>query len=97
MGCLQTASPEADFSVFQQALRQLAGALRSHMSREQTAAFVPLAEKLNEAQKQALSLALASASQRSKEEDQPSIAQAILGSAKDFGVSIANLVKKGMS
>ena len=96
MGCLQTASPEADFSIYQQALRQLAGALRSHMSREQTAAFVPLAEKLNEAQKQALSLALANASQRYKEE-QPSIASAILGSAKDFGVSIANLVKKGMS
>lgn len=73
---------------------ELATALRAHLEREQKDAFPPLAQKLSAAERAALLDAYAAAKARAPA---PTVATALLESAKGFGSSVANLISKAVA
>ena len=73
---------------------ELATALRAHLEREQKDAFPPLAQKLSAAERAALLDAYAAAKARAPA---PTVATALLESAKGFGSSVANLIAKAVA
>jgi hypothetical protein len=73
---------------------ELAAALRAHLEREQKDAFPPLAQKLGAAERTALLNAYAAAKARAPA---PTVATALLESAKGFGSSVANLISKAVA